>query len=186
MVRSLSVLVLLLGFGHVVQAEERWSGAWSATDQPQSGRIEFRLADDGRVDGRITNGGAVGSWTGVVRTDGIMVADYAYPGFAATAIVELRAQAADHVGGRMFFVSNGQVFSEGNLDLYRVGQGPQAPAGNYPFVGPGMKVYCGAASICGQRGGNALPGNWGWTSGLFGDIKRSYPQVWCNLYPGSC
>jgi hypothetical protein len=56
----------------------------------------------------------------------------------------------------------------------------------YPFTGPGLYVYCGAGEICGRRGGNALPGNWGWTSGLFGDLKQNYPQVMCNLYPGSC
>jgi hypothetical protein len=39
--------------------------------------------------------------------------------------------------------------------------------------------------VCGARGANALPGNWGWTSGLFGDLRRNYPHVWRNLYPGS-
>ena len=55
-----------------------------------------------------------------------------------------------------------------------------------PAEASGAYVYCSAPSICGKRGGNALPGNWGWTSNLFGGIKQSYPHVWCSLYPHSC
>jgi hypothetical protein len=47
-------------------------------------------------------------------------------------------------------------------------------------------VYCAAASICGQRGGETLTGNWSWTGQLFADIKAAYPATYCNLYPGSC
>jgi hypothetical protein len=65
-------------------------------------------------------------------------------------------------------------------------QSQQRAARNMPPPGNGMYVYCAAPSVCGARGANTLPGNWGWTHNLFSDIKRSYPQVWCNLYRNAC
>jgi hypothetical protein len=65
-------------------------------------------------------------------------------------------------------------------------QSQQKAARNMPPPGNGMYVYCAAPSICGARGANALPGNWGWTHNLFSDIKRNYPQVWCNQYRNAC
>lgn len=160
--------------------------------------LGFVWTEDGSITGEITNGPAVGSWNGVLGNDGSMIADYAYPTFAARAIGQVTESYHGHIRGRMQFVADGQVFGEGQFDLRRVslvdpapmtGGGAQAPnphAGAYPFNRDGMFVYCSAPSVCGKRGGNALPGNWGWTGGLFGDIKQNYPHVWCNLYPGSC
>jgi hypothetical protein len=62
---------------------------------------------------------------------------------------------------------------------------PQA-TGQTPASANTFHVYCAAESICGKRGGEALPGNWSWTGQLFADIKRAYPATYCNLYPGSC
>ena len=53
-------------------------------------------------------------------------------------------------------------------------------------AGKGAYVPCVARSVCGTVGGNALPGNWGWSHQLYGDIKHNYPQVWCNLFRNAC
>jgi hypothetical protein len=62
---------------------------------------------------------------------------------------------------------------------------PASSPGVGAVTGNGMYVYCAAPSVCGARGANALPGNWSWTSDLFGDLRRSHPHVWRNMYPGS-
>ncbi|MEE9412936.1 MAG: hypothetical protein V3V22_07775 [Methylococcales bacterium] len=48
--------------------------------------------------------------------------------------------------------------------------------------GKSFFVPCVARSVCGS-GGNVLTGNWNWTSGLFSDIRRNYPQIWYPSYP---
>lgn len=48
-----------------------------------------------------------------------------------------------------------------------------------------FSVPCVVASICGAVGGNVLPGNWNWTSGLFHDTRTNYPQIWYPSYPAS-
>jgi hypothetical protein len=174
-------------------AQEMWKGRWVQTEGAQGGQLEFLLTSDGMINGNITNGGLVGLWSGFIRDDGLMFAEYAYPyqqpRFVARAIGRVLRQAGNHLIGRLVFVHDNKVFAQGQFELTRRYVPPQQvnPRGNeYPFTGNGMYVYCAAPSICGERGGNTLPGNWGWTSGLFNDIKQNYPHVYCNLYPGSC
>jgi hypothetical protein len=183
----LAFLVILLSVSGV-RAQESWSGNWVQSDGSQGGRLEFTFSQDGTMNGNITNNGVVGLWTGFVRNDGAMFADYAYPttGFSANAVGRILNQQGNVVYGHMVFVGNNQIFSEADFALGLRGAPQGAMGGVYPFTGDGLFVYCGAASVCGQRGVNTLPGNWSWTSGLFGDLKKSYPQVWCNLFPGSC
>lgn len=76
-------------------------------------------------------------------------------------------QACD-IGNRMAIQRRQQLFAR-----------TMPPAGN------GLYVPCVAPSVCGSVGGNALPGNWGWTHQLFGDIRRSYPQAWYPMFPGT-
>jgi hypothetical protein len=185
--RACIVLLLLVLSASGLRAQEIWSGRWAQLGGPQGGTLEFIFSRDGTISGNITNNGVVGLWTGFIRNDGVMFADYAYPGFGARAVGRILDEQGDVVVGRMAFLMGDQVFAEGEFQLRRSATRPQGTMeGTYPFTGDGMYVYCGAASICGRRGLNALPGNWGWTSGLFGDLKRSHPHVWCNLFPGSC
>ncbi|HJS88122.1 MAG TPA: hypothetical protein VJ779_21945 [Acetobacteraceae bacterium] len=82
--------------------------------------------------------------------------------------------------------SHGNMAACARGNQVAIAQSQRRAARNMPPAGNGMYVYCAAPSICGARGANALPGNWGWTHGLFADIKRNYPQVWCNLYRNAC
>ena len=82
--------------------------------------------------------------------------------------------------------SRGNMAACARANQLAISRTNQRAARNMPAAGNGMYVYCAAPSVCGARGANALPGNWGWTPQLFGDIKRNYPQVWCNLYKNAC
>ena len=82
--------------------------------------------------------------------------------------------------------SRGNMAACARANQLAISRTNQRAARNMPAPGNGMYVYCAAPSICGARGANTLPGNWGWTHQLFGDIKRNYPQVWCNLYKNAC
>lgn len=182
------------------QAEplEYWSGSWTAPQTGESGYLEFLLTEDGLISGSITNGPMVGLWSGFVRDDGVIFAEYTYPttGFTALAAAVVTEVAGNIVGGQMLFVTyDNQLVGLGQFQLARVYAAPGAqnvsesqdtPATNYPFTGNGMYVYCAAPSVCGDRGANTLPGNWGWTTGLFDDIRQNYPQVYCNLYANAC
>ena len=181
--RACIALLLVMLPAELVRAQESWSGHWAESRGTQSGTLAFVFSRDGTINGNISNNGVVGVWTGFIRNDGVMFANYTYPGFSAKAVGRILSQQEDLVSGHMVFVLDDQIFAEGDFQRRRSGGAMQ---GVYPFTGDGLYVYCGAASICGKRGANALPGNWAWTSGLFGDLKRNYPNVWCNLYPGSC
>ena len=190
--RVIYMSIFLVLSAEVARAQERWLGVWAQSGGAQGGKLEFLLTNDGTINGNITNGTIVGLWSGVMRDDGVIFAQYAYPrpaGFAAQAVGRITQHQGQRVAGHLVFILNHQVFAEGHFQLTRSYVSPQQAnprAPEYPFTGNGLYVYCAAPSVCGQRGGNALPGNWGWTSGLFSDIKRHYPHVWCNLYPGSC
>ena len=191
--RSLLVAIFVPMAVQIAAAQEMWSGSWSQDGGAQGGHLEFLLTDGGMIDGNISNGTMTGLWNGFIRDDGVMFAEYQYPyqlpGFAARAVGRVFRVQGNRMSGGLVFVANNQVIGQGRFELTRKFVPPQQvnPRGNeYPFTGNGMYVYCAAPSICGQRGGNTLPGNWGWTSGLFNDIKTNYPQVYCNLYPGSC
>jgi hypothetical protein len=175
---------------------EIWTGIWSDPVMSQGGKLEFTLTSDGMINGNITNGPMVGLWSGFIRDDGVIFANYEYPpvsyqqpGFTAQAVGRIIQQQDNRVLGHMVFIFNNTVFSEGQFELTRWNVSPQQPnllPPEYPFIGNGLYVYCAAPSVCGQRGVNALPGNWGWTSGLFNGLEKHYPHVWCNLFPGSC
>lgn len=189
--RGILLIVSILALSaEVAQSMEKWSGVWRDSSGTQGGQLDFFLMDDGKIEGNITNGTSIGLWNGFIRNDGVMFTNYQYyqpplQGFAAQSVARITQNQGNQVSGPMVFLQNNRVFSTGSFRLTRTSISRQA-INQYPFTGNGMYIFCAAPSICGQRGGNLLPGNWGWTSGLFSDLKRNYPQVWCNLYPGSC
>ncbi|HJS86290.1 MAG TPA: hypothetical protein VJ779_12595 [Acetobacteraceae bacterium] len=189
-----AVGTLLLAAGSA-WGQQVWSGTWHETRGAQGGRLELTIGPRGEMNGTVTNGAVAGTWNGFMSDDGRLFATYVYPGLGgARAVGRVLRHDAGQLAGKVVFLNGNVPFAQGDFQLRRLpypdvnnGPRPDNPrAGQYPFTGNGMFVYCGAASVCGRRGANALPGNWGWTGGLFGDIKRNYPQVWCNLYPGSC
>jgi hypothetical protein len=188
--RTILLVVSILSLAaEAAKAQEKWSGTWAQRGESQSGQLQFILTSDGRIEGNITNGGTlIGLWSGIIRNDGVIFANYQYPtaGFAAQAVGRITQSQGNLVGGQMVFLQNNRVFADGSFNLARSSLSQQPVSSQYPFNGNGMYIYCAAPSICGQRGGNALPGNWRWTHGLFSDLKKSMPHVWCNLYPGSC
>lgn len=187
--RTILLVVSILSLAaEAAKAQEKWSGIWAQQGASQSGQLQFILNNDGSIEGNITNGTTIGLWNGVIRNDGVIFANYQYPtaGFAAQAIGQITQSQGNRVGGHMVFVQNNRVFAAGSFNLVRSSLSQQPVSSQYPFNGNGMYIYCAAPSICGQRGGNALPGNWKGTSAVFGDLRKSMPHVWCNLHPGSC
>ena len=198
MLHALVIVGLLSFAGGSASAQqvgplEYWSGSWVDPQSGQGGHLEFLLNENGMIEGSITNGINVGLWSGFMRNDGIFFAQYYYPtmSFGALAAgVATGAQGSSTVVGEIVFVTyDNEVLGLGQFELERVyaapGMGNQ-PATDYPFTGNGLYVFCSAPSICGDRGANALPGNWSWTSGLFDDIEANYPQVYCNLFVNAC
>lgn len=200
----LSVLVVgllsLSGGAARAQADPiaHWSGTWVDRQNGQGGYLEFVLMEDGMITGNITNGSVVGTWNGFVRNDGAMFAEYSYPsvGFSALAASVVTEAQGNMVAGSILFVTDDyQVLGFGEFVLTRVSAVPaagylpvaaNAPATDDGYSGEGMYVYCAAASVCGDRGANTLPGDWSWTSDLFAGIEESYPHVWCEMYMNAC
>jgi hypothetical protein len=141
------------------------------------------------MEGHVSNGTTFGLWRGYILDGGTMVARYAYPypAFSARAVARLASLPNNLVGGYMAFVDdNDQVIGLAEFQLGQKNSATRAPQSvGGASTGNGLYVPCVAPSVCGYRGGNALPGNWSWTHDLFEGIKQTYPQVWCPMYVNS-
>lgn len=173
--------------------KELWSGTWST--QSQEGTISFTLRGiDGLMEGYTTHENQIGTWDGTILSSGLIIANYRYPNFSAQAIGGIWGLQKNKVFGYLRFyedfINDQTPFDVATFEFTRTDISPKKNttpvSSKNPYIGNGIYIPCVAKSICGQIGGNALTGNWSWTSGLFNDIKTNYPQIWCNQYPGSC
>jgi hypothetical protein len=164
---------------------EYWAGSWRTVSTPQfphqayeSGHVDLTLYDDWTFDGGITNTTytLIGVWSGFIRDDGIYFATYRYGNFSGQIVGQIRVRNdTGGIVGSMVFHQGDEVSGGGMFTTDRRIANPTPQQAANDGRGRGADAHCSAPSVCGFRGGNALPGNW--EGSLWDDIRRNYPGV---------
>jgi hypothetical protein len=173
-------------------AQEIWAGQWVDPAHAQHGRLEF-VVTAGAMNGRITNGRMVGRWVGRVQRGARLIADYAYPGFAAPAVGRVLQHDRDHIAGHLVFMQAGRVFGEGEFEMRMVGSsappsivaGPVGPPSSAMIPRPyaAMPPVAGtAAPVPGVSG--TVAGTMGMVNTMMHDALHGDPAAVTHKYSG--
>jgi hypothetical protein len=172
MKRLAAVVIALLGLAAPAGAQEIWAGRWVDPAHAQQGSLEF-VVTAGAMNGRITDGGMVGRWVGRIQRGGRLIADYAYPGFAARAVGQVLHHNRDHIAGHLVFMQAGRVFGEGAFEMRMVGSGAPpsivAGPGGPPSLATVPRPYAATPPVVGM--GAPVPGVSGTVAGTMGMVN---------------